>query len=87
MRVWITKYALTQGVYPAEVDLSTVSDTMVRETKTAYPNLFHKPYWHTTREEAVKQAEDQRVRKIASVRAQLTRLQKMTFEEAADAQS
>jgi hypothetical protein len=41
---------------------------------------IHKPYWHLTRAEAVKQAETMRQKKIASLRKQLAKLEKMRFE-------
>jgi hypothetical protein len=57
-KVWITKYALTKGVYTAEnVEHSHSSDRIIRVDYTdAYGLGAHfwvaKPHWHTTEDEA-----------------------------------
>lgn len=58
-KVWITKYALTKGVYTAENvvhSLSTGGSMIVVHYKTSsgYTSTFciHKPYWHMTEDEA-----------------------------------
>lgn len=58
-KVWITKYALTKGVYTAEnvVQRRSINDQMIEvqyKTASGYISSFciHKPYWHTTEDEA-----------------------------------
>lgn len=79
MKVFITKYALTKGIIEVEGE-TTSSTTMVRYKSGKYPNQYiHKPFWYENREEAVKHAEELRKRKIASVKSQITKLEKITF--------
>jgi hypothetical protein len=85
MKVWITKYALTAGITEIDAEVcSSVSDGMIRVPKKegshTYDDYYHKPYWHETREEAVKRAESMRVKKIASLKNSLAKFEKMKFQ-------
>jgi hypothetical protein len=80
--VWITKYALTTGVYEREVieidrDMAVVVERRGMNGKA----FFHGADWHRTQAGAVAQAETMRINKIASLRKQLARLEKLTFSE------
>lgn len=77
MKVWITKYALTSGIVEKEVE-TTHAESMVCATDNPLA-CYHKPFWHTSREEAVAHAEKLRQAKIKSVKKQLDKLEKMTF--------
>ena len=81
MKVWITKYTLTQGIFEKEVKFSTASDDMVVADGT-YSECYHGEgrEWHLTKEEAVKKAEEIKDRKIKSIQKQLEKLQNMKFE-------
>jgi hypothetical protein len=64
MRVWITKYALTRGIY--SVDVVQVDDKMVKEHMRDHGYAYyHKPYWHETvaaaHEHAIKMMNRRRV--------------------------
>lgn len=78
MKVWITKYALTTGIFMAEVE-ETHTPTMVSDKMNSYHSRYHKPDWHLTEAEAIEQAEKMVLRKIKSVQKQLDKLNKMTF--------
>lgn len=79
MKVWITKYALTKGIYEAEVADAEPGETMVVQ-KTGYGfNYFHRNDWHRTEEEAKKRADEMRVAKLASLRKQVNKLERMKF--------
>jgi hypothetical protein len=81
MKVYVTKYALTQGILEKEVELPlSNSDTMVVERVPGQlSQFFHKPFWYVTREEAVTHAEQLRVRKIASLLKSIEKVQKLAF--------
>lgn len=90
MKIYITKYALTQGIVEAEGELVTdivkkdeVNSRMIKILSRPGTNHFSyylfKPFWHTTREEAVAHAEKVRAAKIKSVEKQLKKLQNMKF--------
>ncbi len=51
---WITKYALSQGVFVKRVEVCTeTSLDMVETVGDKYLGLYHRPDWHRTEEEAV----------------------------------
>jgi predicted ATP-grasp superfamily ATP-dependent carboligase len=76
MKVWITKYALSEGI--EEHDVTDCGEGMML-TANRY---FHGEGrdWHRTRESAVTKAEKMRKSKIASLRKQIERLEKLAFE-------
>lgn len=83
---YITKYALTSGIKQVEVeDCFDSAPDMIREVAERFPAYYHGDDWHRTREEAVQRAEEMRKAKIASVKKQLARLEKLSFAEVVDA--
>lgn len=74
---WITKYALTKGIQ--EVEGKTDGDGYLSYGKYDYNHAFRKE-WYRTREAAIKRAEEMRLKKIASLKKQLKKLEKMRFE-------
>ena len=83
MKVWITKYALTERIIMAEATLCDSEGvrplTMIRrEISASCVTYYHKPDWHETRRGAVERAEQMRQKKIASLRKQLAKLEGMT---------
>lgn len=68
MKVWITKYALTDGI------IETDSENGARSIDL---------YWgdcHLSRESEIKKAEEMRQKKIESLKKQIKKLEKMRFE-------
>jgi hypothetical protein len=81
MKVWITKYALTQGVYELEVE-RTHSPTMVasiRGHSDCYTQCFHGKDWHETEAAALSEAETMRIAQIASLKKRIAKLEKLQF--------
>lgn len=80
MKVWITKYALTQGVLEKEVEQSSVTPNMVVSTANQF-DCYHGEGrdWHRTPEAAADKAEEMRVFKIASLEKQIKKLKAMRF--------
>lgn len=85
MKVWITKYALTRGILAAEAShAGGVIATVKRgEHFFRHSTLFFNSEWHRTRESALTRAEEMRAKKLASLRKQIDRLEKLNFGEAA----
>lgn len=81
MKVWISRYALTKGIFEVEVKQSPFYSDLV-SSQSGYP-YYHKPDWHETKEEAIKRAEQMRVKKIASLRKQIEKLENLDFERGA----
>jgi len=81
-KVWITRYALTEGIYEKEAKVCiNVSEDMI-EVIGSNGMYFHGEGkdWHRTKESAIKRAEEMRKKKITSVEKQLQRLKDMKFE-------
>ena len=80
MKVWISKYALTQGIIETEAKkTSSDSISITKECKTP-TNWFYKGDWHETKEAAIAKAEEMRQKKIASLKKQIEKLEGMKFD-------
>lgn len=77
MKIWNSKYALTDGLI--EQDGEDVGDSMVKIGPLQYLRGDGME-WHRTREGASARAEVMRKAKIASVRKQLARLEALRFD-------
>lgn len=80
MKAYITKYALTMGILEEEVEVSAdVNGDMVRVVTNHYPEYYHKPFWHTDKQEAIDHAETMRIKKIASMEKSIKKLKNLKF--------
>ena len=90
MKVWITKYALTDGIIEAESDTQTQNKEKVfafwnnDEFGIFYPSIgiFYpsKGELFYDKESAIQKAEEMRQKKIASLKKQIEKLEEMRFE-------
>lgn len=83
MKVYITKYALTEGITEKEVELCQTNFDMVQTKDGMRFNCYYHgegKEWHRTWESAVARAEEMRQKKIKSVEKQLEKLKNMKFE-------
>lgn len=86
-KVFITKYALTQGILEKEADITVYQSPIEKPQEQAhvkgdwsgYP--IGKEAFYTL-EEAIKKAEDMRQKKIASLKKQIAKLEKLSFKKA-----
>ena len=88
MKVWITKYALTDGI--EEIDSNQVKEFEItdmgylyfrRNGKYSYTMaIYSQKDWHRTKESAIKKAEEMRQNKIVSLKKQIKKLEEMRFE-------
>lgn len=84
---WVTKYALTHGIFSTPVRLcqnsttSMVSDLHPDRDKHGGTN-YHGNDWHRTREEAIAHAEKMRVKKIASLEKSIAKFKALDFGDA-----
>ncbi|CAG9172489.1 hypothetical protein CURE108131_23020 [Cupriavidus respiraculi] len=83
MKVWITKYALSVGLYQAEAERCSSRMIEVRDSSVGLPQYFHGAEWHEDRDVAVAQCEAMRNKKLESLRKQIAKLEKLTFGEQA----
>ena len=80
-KAWITKYALTKGIYEMEVeDCFDISPRTVTSVEK-YPDgeMYLNGEWHRTREEAIHAANGMRARKLVSLHKQFQKLEAMEF--------
>lgn len=82
-KVFITKYALTSGIREIEADIhkSTFNNQndYVRDGSFSFHYIGKDAF--TEKSEALKKAEDMRKKKIASLRKQIEKLEKLSFNE------
>jgi len=79
--VWISKFALTAGLYKVTVTLSTNDLGVVHVVGRGKTFFGEGLEWHRTREEAVQRANVLRVAKIASLEKRILKLRGLNFEE------
>lgn len=80
MKVWITKYALTDGIIEADAESCGTNIASVSwDNGTRCTNLYWKECY-LSKEYAIKKAEEMRQKKIESLKKQIKKLEKMRFE-------
>ena len=84
MKVYVTKYALTQGILAAEAkpcgdNKRPMAEVFPKDGR--YPYYLHGDDFHLTIGYAVNRAEEMRLKKIASLKKQLAKLEAMDFNE------
>ena len=77
---YITKYALTTGIYSAQGEVCyDINSEVFSERKNCGSLYYHGNEWHRTKEDAIMRAEEMLDRKIKSLEKQIAKLKKMTF--------
>jgi len=82
-KVWITKYALTQGIFEVEVEFPPYNEdkNYVKVVKNQGEGYYGEGKdWHRDKESAIKRAEEMKMRKITNVEKQLEKLKEMKFD-------
>lgn len=77
MKYWISKYALKKGVY--EVEVKEAGDECIVAMDRGYLTFFHKGEYHENEAAARSAAQEMRTKKIASLRKQIERLERIKF--------
>jgi hypothetical protein len=75
MKIYVTKYALTAGIKEHEAEISSSGGAYVNGL---YGGFFGNDFWDNE-EEAKKHANVMRLKKIASLKKQIEKLEKLTF--------
>lgn len=82
MKVWITKFALSSGIFTAEVeDTSTPSMVRMPSDGKWAPQYFHGEgrEWHRSHAAAIVRAEEMRRKRIAGLQKSLRKLEALDF--------
>lgn len=86
MKVWITKYSLTQGIIEAEATISSIGNGEMIELLKDNGNVCGIYFygkgkeWHELLEEAVVKFEEMRDKKIVSLQKQIEKLSNMEIK-------
>jgi len=80
MKVYVTKWCLTQGILELEVELSQKFPDMVSPVDRKWMASFHNGEWYETFDAAAGRADQARVRKITSLKKQIAKLGAMRFD-------
>ena len=80
MKVWITKYALTDGIIEAEGEPYWLEWVSASWDNGYRCNDFKQGEWFDTKERAIQKAEEMRKKKIESLKNQIEKLEEMRFE-------
>lgn len=79
--IYVTKYCLTSSIF--KIDAQIKENMHFKKGISAYGNLpnssstgFYNNDFHLTEEEALKDADNRRIRKIESLKKQITKLEK-----------
>lgn len=78
--VWITKYALTDGIRKAEGWIGEYGVTVSREGQSWYTDLYMGNDWHRTEADAIARAEEMKAAKLASLEKQIARIKALQFK-------
>ena len=81
MKVWITKYALTEGVYSSEAAACSSPHMIVikGDSINKSDQYFHRGEWFESLSGAFYAVDAMRQRKIQSLRKQIARLEELSF--------
>lgn len=80
MKVWITKYVLTEGLLEVDADTFPDMPSMVRYVEKGSSVYVGKGHWHTERSVAVKKANSIVAKKIATLQTQIGKLRQLSFQ-------
>lgn len=81
--VFITKYALTRGIFKVDARMAGLDGSQFacyKEAGKFGQSFAHGNDWHFTEEAAKARAEEMRTKKLTSIRKQAIKLMTMTFD-------
>lgn len=81
MKVWITKYALTQGIIELEIENESDDPNVIYfKGSHGFSSSYRGKDWHKTKEDAIKRAEEMAQKKIESLQRQIIKICDLKFE-------
>lgn len=80
MKVYITKYWQTKGVFQVDAELFDDTPSMCKYSDNSYWQYAHGKNWHKTIEAAQADFESRRHKKVMAMRAKMNKLASMKFE-------
>ena len=81
MRVFISKYALSSGIFSVEAEFLESKDSVkYRRDGGSFMEFAHKNEWHSCADKAIARAEEMRIAKLKSLDKQAKKVSAMVFE-------
>ena len=79
-KYWVTKYALTQGIFQVEAELVKSSDVTIRVSKpSGITTYYHKNEWYLTKQEAVSRAKEMQKKMLISLQERIKKIEALKF--------
>lgn len=77
MIAYITKHALTRGIVKADAKRCAEYPSMIDVwyPPSGWKDTIHKPFWHETREDAVRHANELRLKRIVALKKHIEKLE------------
>jgi hypothetical protein len=81
MTAFITRYALSRGIFEIEAKITDHDRRIINQTVDGkgINSYYHAREWWTTKGEAIKQAQRMRDKKVKSLSKQIEKLKEMEF--------
>lgn len=80
MKIWVTKYALTSGIFVRpDAEISEDGRMATVRSGPRLPEHYHGNDWHPTEQAALAHAERMRANKIESLKKQIGKLEALRF--------
>lgn len=79
MKYWISKYALSIGIFEVDGVVGNLGNALQTYNERGWIVFYPKKDYHETEAAARSAAEEMRTKKIASLRNQIERLERMEF--------
>lgn len=80
MKVWITKYALTVGIFEVDAEPFVDCPSMVRFERAGRRDYIGQANWFTVKHQAVEKAEKMRAEKLKKLKLQISKLESLKFQ-------
>lgn len=78
-KIYVTGYALSSGIFTADAEINAAG-SMATYTHKGYKQYAHGKDFHLTEEEALKDCEERRLKKLKNIEKQRIKLENMKFE-------
>lgn len=77
VKIYVSKYALSSGIFEA---MAKVNDGMATCKRGQFTEFFHGKQWHYTKDDAIAEAEEMRIRKLKSLDNKAKKIAALKFE-------
>lgn len=81
MKIWVTKYTLSQGILEIDAEPCHIESMISYKTSSCKIQFFHGEgkEWHRTKNAAVVRAEEMRIAKLKSLDKQMKKVAALKF--------